>query len=167
MLFYYFKNKRELCLYLINYGLEISQKEFLEKVDITQPDFIERLKQIAEIKSAYHQRNPNMLSFLGTMFFQDELELPEDLQEKYDSMLLKRQTMLYENINTSLFRDDIDREKAFKLIQWSMEGYQNDLIMRIKYENLHTFDVAPYWDEFYDYVAILKTTFYKYGEGKA
>lgn len=72
--------------------------------------------------------------------------------------------MIYEGVDLSLFRDDVDVEKAFKLIRWSIEGYQNELLHKLKGRNMTQIDFDPYWAEFYEYLDILKKSFYKEGE---
>ncbi|MEN2768926.1 TetR/AcrR family transcriptional regulator [Ornithinibacillus xuwenensis] len=161
MLFYYFKNKKELYLYLIDYSLAIITNEFLGKIDTNEPDFIERLRQIAKIKMAYNQDYPNILGFLANVYIQEEIELPENLTKRYEEIINLRHSVMYENIDTSLFREDVDREKAYQLIGWSIEGYQNNLMKQFKHQNVTTTNMDPYWDEFYDYLKILKTIFYK------
>ncbi|MFD2043302.1 TetR/AcrR family transcriptional regulator [Ornithinibacillus salinisoli] len=165
MLFYYFKNKKELYLYLVEYSLDIILKEFIGKIDTNETDFIERLRQIAKIKFENNQRYPSVLSFLGNIFIQEEWEVSENLKQRYEEMMNIRHSILYDNVDTSIFRSDVDTEKAYKLIKWSIEGYQNELINQFKEKNLATTNMDPYWDEFYDYLEVLKTIFYKKEEG--
>ncbi len=161
MLFYYFKNKEELYHYLIDYCLNHTIEEYLQKIDTNEPDFIERLKQVARLKTEYHLNNPDMVKFLATLFLKDENEMPERFRKRYKEIMILANSKLYDNIDTTLFRNDIDTEKAFKLIRWSIEGYQQELINQLKNQNLTTLNVDPYWDEFYEYLDVLKTSFYK------
>ena len=164
MLFYYFKNKEELYHYLINYCLEVLVNEFLARIDTNEPDFIERLKQTAQIKTEFLLNYPNILYFLGSLFLKDQI--PEKFENRYEEIMRMRNSKFYDNIDISLFRNDVDTKKAFKLIRWSIEGYQNELINQFKNQNLTTLDLDSYWDEFYEYLDVLKTTFYKNEEGK-
>ncbi|WP_244513400.1 hypothetical protein [Oceanobacillus limi] len=135
--------------------------EFLGQIDTKETDFIERLKQIAEVKMEYSQKHPNVLNFLGSIFIQEDIEVPDSLKHRYEGIMQMREKIMYENIDTTLFRKDVDTEKAYKLIQWSLEGYQNDLIRQLKHQNLVNTNMDPYWDEFYEYLGTLKTLFYK------
>ncbi len=160
MLFYYFQNKKELYNYLVDYCLDVTTTEFINRMDTSEPDFIERLKYIARIKTDYHLKHPNVLNFLGSVFI-NEGGLPDNFKKRHAEIMMLGNSKLYDNIDTSLFGNDIDTEKAFKLIQWSMEGYQNELIARLKSQSLATVNFDPYWDEFYDYIEVLKTVYYK------
>ena len=93
-----------------------------------------------------------------------DLELPQHIQKKHKRMQKIGNELLYEGIDLSLFRNDVNVEKAFKLIRWSIEGYQNELLLRLEGQNLASIDFDPYWKEFYDYLDILKKSFYSEGE---
>ena len=69
-------------------------------------------------------------------------------------------------IDKTLFREDVDVDKAFQLIQWSIDGYQNNLLQQLKGKKLSDINFDPYWDEFFGYLAVLKTAFYKNEEGE-
>jgi len=166
MLFYYFKNKQGLFNYLINYAIDTIEREYLSHINMEEKDFIERLSQITEVKMTYHYANPNVSNFISNIYLDDDLDLPEDLEKRLANMMEGGLSKLYENIDYSLFRSDIDVEKAFQLIRWSMEGYQNKLLNELKGQNIALLNLDPYWKEFYEYLNILKTTFYKTEEEK-
>ena len=161
MLFYYFQNKEELFSYLIHYSLDLTHNQLIQMFDKKEPDFIERLKQIAQIKIEFHVKHPAVLNFLGNLFLKDAAEMPENLKKRYEELVAIQPTLLYDGIDKTLFRNDIDTEKAFKLIQWSIDGYQNELIARLKTQNLTHINYDVYWEEFYDLLDILKTLYYK------
>ena len=69
--------------------------------------------------------------------------------------------MLYENIDFSLFREDVDSKKAFELVQWSLHGYEESLKRRLQDQVISEIDYELYFEEFYEYVDVLKTAFYK------
>lgn len=161
MLFYYFKNKRELYLYLIDYCLDITLNEYLHLVDTNEMDFIDRMRQASQIKVRSFTEKPNVFYFMGSLFLTNELELPVELETRMEELQRLGYSKLYDNIDTSLFRDDVDVNEVYKLIRWSIEGYQNELTNRLKSEKLTSIDLDPLWDEFYDYLDILKKSFYK------
>lgn len=160
MLFYYFKSKQDLYHYLIGYSLDFLKNEYLNKVNIRETDFMERVKQATTIKMKSYKNHPDLFHFLGNIFMNDE-KLPNNLQQKYEELHKLSYSLLYDNINTALFRTDIDVKKAFRLIQWSIDGYENDLIGRLKGKNLATLDFDPLWDEFFEYLEVLKKAFYE------
>jgi AcrR family transcriptional regulator len=164
MLFYYFKSKKELYEYLVESGLTTLVEEYFKLADTREPDFFERLKKIAQIKLQAQTENVHLFNFIGTVMLTTEVELPAHLQKKYEEMQEMGYTMLYAGIDKSKFRDDVDVEKAFQLIQWAIDGYQSDLTHRLRNKKLATIDFGPYWAEYYEYLDILKKSFYKEGK---
>lgn len=164
MLFYYFNNKKELYEYLVEYSLTVMMEQYFGMADLAEPDFIERLKKIAAIKLKAQAENAHVFNFIGTAMLAEDAGLPPRLQKKYEEMQKKGYAMLYEGIDKSRFREGVDVEKAFRLIQWAIEGYQNDLAYRLTGAKLAAVDFGPYWSEFYEYLDILKKSFYKEGE---
>lgn len=49
MLFYYFRNKKALYQYLINYSIDIIMNKYLNLINTDEPDFIERIKQATQV----------------------------------------------------------------------------------------------------------------------
>lgn len=166
MLFYYFQSKKELYHYLIDYGLHIIRHQYLNLIDMQETDFIERLKQATEVKMKCFAEYPNVFNFLGTFFLESVSDLPTHLERQYEQLLTEGNAIMYDNIDKTLFRDDVDVNKVFKLIQWVMDGYQNEVISRLKDQKLSDVDFDPYWEEFYEYLDILKKSFYIGGVDK-
>ncbi|HLR51739.1 MAG TPA: TetR/AcrR family transcriptional regulator [Candidatus Avamphibacillus sp.] len=160
MLFYYFQNKRDLYLYLIDYCLMLNKREYLDLIDENEPDFIERLKRASRIKWKLLQDNPDVLNFLGTVFLKDDDQLSDEVRQKIEEVTQYGWEKIYKNINLSLFREDIDVEKAFKLIQWAIAGYEQEMKYRLHNQTLSSIDYEPYFKEFFGYLDVLKRSFY-------
>lgn len=161
MLFYYFDSKKGVFLYLINYALRTIKRDYLDRVDMTITGLIERLQHLTEIKINYYKANPNVSLFISEVYVNPPFELPKHLAAQLAELEELGYRSIYDQIDTSLLRDDVDAEKAFQLIRFAIEGYQNHLLAQFKGKHIASIDLDPYWDEFYDYIAILKTCFYK------
>ena len=161
MLFYYFKNKKDLYQFLIEYSMNITMNKFLNLVDTTETDFINRMRQVSLLKMKLYAENPDIMNFMGTLILSNELELAEDLITRMNELKKLGNEKLYDNIDTSLFRDEVDVNKVYKLIQWSLEGYQNELTSRLQGQKMSAIDMDLLWDEFYEYLDIMKVSFYK------
>ncbi|WP_188455914.1 TetR/AcrR family transcriptional regulator [Virgibacillus oceani] len=161
MLFYYFTNKKELYHYLIDYALDIVMYKYLNMIDIDDPDMIERMKKAGQIKMKCFAENAEVFYFAGTFLLEDELDLPLPLKRKFEELYARGHSIIYENIDKTMFRDDADVDKIFQIIRWSMEGYENDLKKRLHGQNLTTINYDPIWEEFYEYMDILKLSFYR------
>ncbi|MBT2571353.1 TetR/AcrR family transcriptional regulator [Planococcus sp. ISL-110] len=160
MLFYYFKNKKDLYEYLIEYSLNFIINGYLSLVDSNETDFIKRLKGAAQIKMKAQLENEHVFNFMGTVMLTEDLDLPPHLQKRYEELQKQGYALLYEGIDKTLFRKDVDVDKAFNLIRWGIDGYQQDLLHRLQGKKMTDLDFEPYWNEFYEYLDILKKSFY-------
>lgn len=164
MLFYYFKSKKELYEYLVAYSMDVIINDYYNLVDTNERDFIERIKQAAEVKLKAQSENRQAMNFIGTFMLTKEVELSPQLQKKYNELWQRGNDLIYKGIDASLFRGDVDVEKVFKLIQWSIDGYQNELLQKLEGQKMSAIDLKLLWKEFYEYLDILKKSFYKEGE---
>lgn len=160
MLFYYFNNKDTLFQYLIKYCIEIISNEYFIQVDL-EPDFIERLRRAAYVKMRAYSEHPEVFNFMGSFMLTDEYDMPSELNEQINKFKRWGYALMYENVDKTMFRDDVDMNKAFQLIKWSIEGYENDLISRFKGKKLSSIQLDSYWEEFYEYLDILKKIYYR------
>lgn len=163
MLFYYFKTKEQLYLYLLDYGLTQIETAFLDQIDLSVTDFIKRMQQIAKKKMILFKAHPHLMAFLGTFMLKEnqQLNVPTTIQERYQKLIIEGYQKMYQQIDRSLFKADMDADKAMQLIEWSINGYQQMLTARLKAEDFATLDLSSYWDEFYQYLAVLKQAYYK------
>lgn len=160
MLFYYFKSKRGLYLYLIDYALDIIKQKYLHVIDMEQRDLFERLRNMATIKMEFLKKYPNAMYFLSTIFLHDD-RIDQEIKVKIEQLQLIADRKAYENIDFSLFREGIDTEKAFQIIRWAFDGFEDEMKIRLRDRDFRKLDLARYWDEFYGYIDVMKKSFYK------
>jgi len=169
MLFYYFNSKKELYWHLVDVCLDMVKREYLDKIDDSIDDVIDRLAHISRVKWKFLTDYPEIGGFLSTFFLMDEVELPDELREKFETVMRAGFGKVYENkkFDRTRFRDDVDPEKAHQLIEWAIKGYSNDMMERLKGKKLEAADYQRLWDEFEEYLDILRTCFYQRGgEGR-
>lgn len=161
MLFYYFKSKKDLFNYLIDYGINYVMNEYLNKICEEEMDFIEKYKQAAQAKMKAYTKHPYIFNFFGTFYINEEVELPEELENRLVELRKFGFSKLFNNIDTSLFREDIESDNIIKLISLTMDGYENQLINSLKGKKLSTINFNPFWKEFDDFLELLKRAYYK------
>ncbi|MBS4179063.1 TetR/AcrR family transcriptional regulator [Lederbergia citrea] len=161
MLFYYFNSKKELYYYLIDYCLEITEQKYFELIDTSERDLFERLKKISNVKMEFLMKYPNAINFLATIFLQNFDQMDEELISRVEALQVIGHTKIYGNLDYSMFRDDIDAEKALKLVKWAFHGYEEELKLRLRDHDVTSIDYGPYFDEFFNYLDIMRTCFYK------
>ncbi|QFF97549.1 TetR/AcrR family transcriptional regulator [Psychrobacillus glaciei] len=159
MLFYYFKTKQDLYLYLIEYCLEMVENEYFEEINSKEPDLLERMKQIVVVKMDFLSKYPEAINFIATIILNDQIDA--DLKSRIETLYETGYARIYGNIDYTFFKEGMDVQKAFNLIRWSIEGYENELKRRLKGQDLSAMDYDSYVKEFLDYINIMRALYYK------
>lgn len=157
-LFYYFRNKQALFDYLVKYVINYVETEYLERVDFSEPDFLARYWKAAQIKLESYLCDKEAFEFLGAMYLRQE---NQTLLQQLDALYQDAMGRMLSDLNTSLFRTDITVEYAIKIATWAMEGYQSELQARLQGQDLSTLNMKPYWDEFSEFLQVLRILLYK------
>ena len=140
--------------YVINYV----ETEYLERVDFSDPDFLARYWKAAQIKLESYLCDKEAFEFLGAMYLRQE---NQTLLQQLDALYQDAMGRMLSDLNTSLFRTDITVEYAMKIATWAMEGYQSELQARLQGQDLSTLNMKPYWDEFSEFLQVLRILLYK------
>ncbi len=160
-LFYYFKSKKELYYYLINYGIEYVEKHYLPKVDEKETDLIEKFRKTAKIKLRSYSEIPGIFNFLGEVYINEFESLPEDLKQRLLEMRNLAYTKLFKNIDTGLFREDMEPNEVIRLFSLTLSGYEKELVNRFKGKQISALNYEAYWQEYDEFLDLLKKAYYK------
>lgn len=159
-LFNYFNNKKDLYLFLIDYGIEVS-REIMTEIDFNETDLLERLRQITIVKLKVIKKYPEVFSFLQGAIAESSEEVKQEVERITMQFAKESYQKLYENLDYSKFRDDIDIQKAIKTIYWTIEGIGNESKEKIKANNAESFDIDAPFKEMDDYIELFQKAFYK------
>lgn len=165
MLFYYFKNKEELYRYLVDKGIETIEDIFENIKKFKSNDFLDRCMELSKLKMDRYVKNPLLFNFFGTSYLNDKnVDELSDVIQKEMSMSQRMHEDLYCDLDTSNLREDIDQAELIKIIKWTVDGYEQNLISELTGKNLSKMDLEPFWDDFDKFVKILKYLFYKHDD---
>lgn len=160
-LFHYFNNKKDLYLYLYDYSLEILKNEMLMKINFNEKDFFQRRRQALVLKIEVLNKHPEVYDFLGTAYLEDAVEVKSELESKTKVVMAYGMGKLFEDIDTSKFKEDIDVQKAIEIVSWSVEGFANKKKEVLKNMSIHDINQNELLIEFDVYLEMLKKCFYK------
>lgn len=163
MLFYYFNSKRDLFDYLLDYGTKYVMDEYIYWLDENETDFIEKYRSEAKVKMTAYFKNPHIFNFLGSIYLNSDVELPGKIKARLAEIRETQYRSRFSNIDTSLFRRDIPADRVIKLIQWTLDGYEQELNQTLRGRDLETIDVQFYWDDFVEHLDLLKRVYYREG----
>lgn len=161
LLFHYFKSKKELYLFLYDYSIKILIDDFYKKVDLSESDIIARLRQFSFIKLKMLNRYPDIIRFVEVAYMEDSIEVKNEVEEKNNRLLQNNIVKAFDGIDTSLFKDGIDVQKAINIIIWTFEGLSNDEIKRVKLTSSAVIDYKRIFEDADSYIDMFKKWFYK------
>ncbi|PLR99242.1 TetR/AcrR family transcriptional regulator [Bacillus sp. T33-2] len=161
LLFHYFQNKKQLFLFLFDYCYNIVADEFYKKVDLTEVDFFNRIRQSVKIKMELLTKYPEIFKFIQEAYMEDSTEIKTELETKIAKLNEINAGKVYEGIDVTKFRDDMAIEKILKIITWTFEKMSDEELYKAKLSRSHEIDYPKVMMEAEDYFEILTKCFYK------
>lgn len=159
-LFKYFHSKKDLYLFLIEYGIQIIENLY-EHIDLNETDIFKRIENIGLQKLHIHMKYPLVFDFLASAVQEESVEVKEIIKHKVDSIYAQGKEIIYKNIDYSKFREGIEIEKVLEILNWTMFGFGEKAIHQINtFEDMGEFG-DQYLKEWERYAEILKYSFYK------
>jgi TetR/AcrR family transcriptional regulator len=160
-LFYYFNNKKGLFLFLYDYAVNIVKTGIMMKFNENEKDIFERRRQASRLKIEILIKHPEIYDFIAAAYMEDSIEVKSDLDSRNKKLLAIGQVKLNEGIDTSKFKEDVDVKRAIEIITWTIEGFTNKEMGRIKSFSLDELDFNELLKEMDIYLEMMKKSFYK------
>ncbi|WP_286230223.1 TetR/AcrR family transcriptional regulator [Neobacillus mesonae] len=161
LLFHYFGNKKQLYLFLFDYCYDLIADEFFKKIDLSEADFFSRMQQAVIIKMELLANYPELFNFLQAVYLEESKEIKQEFENKLKQLLEINFAKMYENIDTSKFREDIELEKIIKIITWTFEKLSDEELNKAKLSPNHEIDFQKVRIEVEQYFDVLIKAFYK------
>lgn len=159
ILFHYFKNKKQLFLFLYDYLMELCLKDFYDKIDLSDRDIINRLHQAMNIKLELMNIYPSAFPFFETAYVEKSPAVRVEVEERNLKLLSSNYTKIFSNIDVSLFKENLNVEKTINIIMWSLTSLSNALIGGTGNKLQLDYDSA--FKEANEYIEMFKKCFYK------
>lgn len=156
-LFNYFNNKKDLYFYLIEHSVQVIERIY-NLIDLNEPDIFIRLEKLGFKKLEIQRKYPQVFDFLFSLTQEESDDVRKEIKQKIDSIFNQGLALVYEKIDYSKFRDDIDIQKAIEILTWTMRGFGDKAI-----NQLSTMEEVgeEYLKEWEIYSKMLKDSFYK------
>jgi len=159
-LFNYFYSKKDLYIYLIDYGIQVID-DLYDQIDLSETDLFKRIENIGLQKLRIQKKYPHVFDFLASSIKEESIEVKDMVKEKVAPLYEQGTDVVYKHIDYSKFRDGIDIEKAIDILNWTMFGYGDKGLQELDSFNDMTEFGDHYLKEWQAYTDILKYSFYK------
>lgn len=163
MLFYYFKNKKGLFKFLVDYSLDFIEEYYFKQIDTSEKDIFNRLVKQAKIKSNLMTIHPHMSKFLTKIVLEESEHhyISEEQDQHFKQLQSKVQNALFEDLDKELFKDNLNVEMSINIIKYSIDGLAESMKTRITHQMIEQNDYQSFYDEFDIYIKEMRKIFYK------
>lgn len=128
LLFHYFTNKCELYMFLWNNSIEQIQKASSEYHVTEATEFFEMLYRSLLAKCSVIRFYPYLYQFAVNAYYEQEPQIKRNIQENYYLVSKNSENILWNTINVSQLRQDIDVKLMYQEIIWTSDGYLRQMI---------------------------------------
>ena len=158
LLFHYFKNKKGLFLFLYDYCIELYINEFYKKINMDEKDIFIKLRQCTLAKLELIMQSPKIFSFIEVAYKEKSKNLKSDLELINVELMTNNYNKIFENIDTSNFKEGLNIEKCINIIIWTIDGFG---AQEMKKKKLNKKEYEKAFAEADVYLDVLKNCFYK------
>ncbi len=123
LLFHYFTNKKELYMYLWANAIEMTRVAIIEYKTLETDDFFEMLKRSLLSKCALMREYPYMYAFSLRAYYETVSEIKNSVQENFNDVSKASEMVVFEKIDKSIFRKNIDLKTMYAEIFYAVDGY--------------------------------------------
>lgn len=156
LLFYYFRNKKELYLYIYYYLAEMMKEQIVDIQLKELTDFFEILSYAARNKVKALQKNPFILEFAMRAFYLEK----EVVAKQVNTFNNQQEDLLYSvyfgQIDEYKFKAGVEPYRVYKMIRWMADGFVHDMRISGEALNLEVMEKA-----FNEWLALMKKLAYK------
>lgn len=123
LLFHYFKNKKELYMYLIENSVKLTYAYLNEYKSYEQQDFFEIMLSGLKAKVALMRKYPDIMAFTLKSYYESDPEVVSDIQELIGKTASYEANAPLLNIDPDSFIEGLDLEMMYKEMYFASEGY--------------------------------------------
>ncbi|MCL2052119.1 MAG: TetR/AcrR family transcriptional regulator [Lachnospiraceae bacterium] len=156
MINYYFGSKKNLYLYLA----ELSGKKMFERMerdfDASITDFFDNMKMMTKIKLSMMKEHPAIFAFLTSFYMEQDKDVRDEIKEYLQKSLDIRKRFIFDDIDISRFKDDVNAGLIDQLLVWAGEGMANNLKHDFNPET-----IEKYTDDLFACLDLMKKYFYR------
>lgn len=156
LLFHYFKNKKELYLFLYEYCVNLVQNEIEKNRNMEVTDFFEILLQSQKLKCKLMKEYRYIYEFIVKVYVENDEDVTDDIVRFSKPFINDNYRLFFERIDTKKFREGVDIHLLFQSLQWCADGFMRNALTTNK--SIDEIDL-----EFTKILELYKQNFYKEG----
>lgn len=156
LLFHYFKDKRELYLYLFQFALDVCIRQYMVKTyDFGETDFFLALEKGQEVKMDMVRRYPGLFRFVMRAYYERDSILSPKLRKGLNSLLESTSKDFLKRMDVHKFKDGVDPWEVIRLLTLAAEG------MMARTGSCTVEEIEVLFQEYQKYAQMLRQNLYK------
>jgi AcrR family transcriptional regulator len=124
-LFYYFGNKKNLYLYVLDYAVTRFVEVFDHTAGELPADLFERLLHRGKTRMRFVVEHPRLYRLFFNAFMHTPDEIRAEMAPRYADYAAASRERLLDGLDRSRFRADIEVDQAIELVNLTLEGIAN------------------------------------------
>lgn len=161
LLFHYFGTKKDLYVFLFKYSINTVMQEYYTQIDLQERDILKRLRNSFLLKFQLTNKYPAIFDFIASAFFERDPVVVHEISEYTKLLYFDVQNEILKNIDLSLFKKNVNTEKALNIILFTLRGYSDSQTSPNKRIEDYNKEISRYSKEIDVYICMLRTAFYK------
>ncbi len=129
LLFYHFKNKKELYLYLWEKAVAIITMESSKQLVLDTNDFFEMLSRSLRAKCNVMRKYPYIMEFSLRAYYEKDPEVMNEIRGSFGQVNQESQLKALAKMDRSGFVDGIDFSLMYQEMVWATDGYMRNALM--------------------------------------
>lgn len=154
LLFHYFRNKKELYLFLWEYAADRTVRYLEEEHCYDSADLFEMMERGMRAKFRLMEEYPYMARFAVNAFYEKDGDLYKELQASYARHFDRKATRALAALNPDDFVPGLDLAMMYREMYWASEGYLWEMLQK-----KGGLDAAQMEADFRRLLAFWKTTY--------
>lgn len=130
LLFHYFRNKKELYLFLWDRCAEMTIEVLTQYGCYEQAELFESMERGMRAKMEIIHRYPHMADFTIRAFYEKDTEISAAIQESYHRYFNFKADRFRVNLNPEQFIPGLDIQQMYREMYWASEGYLWEMVQR-------------------------------------
>lgn len=126
LLFYYFKNKKTLYMYLMDAMIEEVRPLILDTHFHEIEDFFELLEYASMKKVKILQRYPYLMEFCVRAYFSQKEDVSHTVENLMQGQIDAMVGTYFKNIKMNKFREDVNPDEILHMLVWLTDGYMHE-----------------------------------------
>lgn len=113
LLFYHFKNKKKLYLFLWNKSIELTSNTIKEQDVLGTNNYFEMLRRSLIGKCNLLREYPYVSEFSLRAYYEENIEVKKEIQDSFHQINLESEKKAFEVIDITMLRNDIDIHQMY------------------------------------------------------